>query len=156
MTPDYSMKLLIKRLDPRAIIPCRAHETDLGFDLFALETVAVQEGQTVLAKTGIACGFPEGWGGIVKARSSQGKAGVNVLGGVIDNGYTGEIGVLLHNTNEFSETMIRIYGDKTIIYNAGDKIGQLVLVPVWEGDTIEVDELEQTIRGDKGFGSTGK
>lgn len=148
--------LKVKKLHPDAILPRRAHETDLGFDLFALETVAVQPGQTILAKTGIACGFPKRWGGILKARSSQGKAGINILGGVIDNGYTGEIGVLLHNTNEFSETMTRIYGDNTIIYSAGDKIAQLLLVPCFSGTIQEVTSLCATERGDKGFGSTGK
>jgi dUTP pyrophosphatase len=139
------MELKIKKLNPAAVIPSRVHTGDLGFDLFALETVAVQAGQTVLAKTGIACGFPKGWGGIVKGRSSQGKAGIDVLGGVIDNGYTGEVGVLLHNNS-----------DDVIIYGAGNKIGQLILVPVFEGGTIEVEELGETTRGAQGFGSSGQ
>lgn len=143
------MELKVKKLNPAAIIPRRAHSNDLGFDLHALETVVVQSGQTVLAKTGIACEFPEGWGGIVKARSSQGKAGVNILGGVIDNGYTGEIGVLLHNTSDPAS-------EDHKIYQAGEKIGQLVLVPVFQGDTIEVTELGQTSRGEQGFGSSGR
>lgn len=143
--------LKVKKLHPDAILPRRAHETDLGFDLFALETVAVQAGQTVLAKTGIACSFPEGWGGIVKPRSSQGKAGIDVYGGVIDNGYTGEIGVLLYNSNPSLG-----YIENVTIYKAGEKIAQLLLVPVFPGTIQEVTSLHKTERGDKGFGSTGK
>lgn len=143
------MLLKIRKLNPKAIIPTRVHPGDLGFDLYADKTIVVQAGQTVLASTGISCGFPCNWGGIVKARSSQGKAGIDVLGGVIDSGYTGEIGVLLYNTADPSS-------EGHIIYNAGDKIGQLILVPVFEGDTIEVDELDETSRGAQGFGSSGR
>lgn len=142
------MNLKVKKLLPEATLPTRAHVGDLGFDLYAVDTVAVQAGETKLVKTGIACQFPEGWGGIVKARSSQGKAGINVLGGVIDGKYIGEIGVLLHNTN--------IDDNKVIIYSAGEKVGQLVLIPVFMGGIMEVQELEETSRGEKGFGSSGR
>src|SRR5208282_2477770 len=115
-------KIKFKRLVPNAKIPSRAHEGDLGFDLFAVGTVCIPAGEVVPVSTGIAAGFPLGWGAFIKARSSQGKMGLNILGGVVDSGYTGELIVLIHNTNDpRSETHA--------IYAAGDKIAQLVLVP---------------------------
>ena len=78
------MELKVMRLHDKAIIPTRANPGDLGFDLFAVETVVVQAGQTSSAKTGVAFDFPEGWGACIKARSSQGKRGVDVFGGVVD------------------------------------------------------------------------
>lgn len=155
------MELKVKRLHPDAKLPAKAHVDDLGFDLFALETAGIQPGQTVAVKTGIAVAFPDGWGGIVKARSSQGKAGVNVLGGVIDHGYRGEIIVLIHNTNAPGEIVEGHYKgfynyDPTVIYHPGDKVGQLVLVPVAAVDVQEVTSLSETERNTSGFGSTGK
>ena len=144
------MYLKIKRLHPDAEIPIRAYNGDLGFDLFALETVVIQPGQTVTAKTGVACSFPEGWGAFIKPRSSQGKASIDIFGGVVDNGYRGEIGVLLHNAIQ-SDTDV-----ETVIYRKGEKIGQLVLVQVFPGQVVEVQELDDTTRGNKGFGSTGR
>jgi len=141
--------LKVKRLDTRAKLPSRAHPGDLGFDLFALETVGVQPGQVVSAKTGVAFQFPEGWGALVRPRSSQGKAGIHILGGVVDNGYTGQVVVMLYNTAD-------PHSEGTVIYNAGDKIAQLVLVPVFPGTIQETSNLDQTDRGDKGFGSSGK
>jgi dUTPase len=127
--------------------------------------VAVQPGQTVAVKTGIACEFPEGWGGIIKARSSQGKAGIDVFGGVVDSGYRGEITVLLYNSNAPIE--FRGSGgplgpndfyqyDPTVIYNHGDKVAQLVLVPVFPGTIQEATTLGESSRGTQGFGSTGR
>ena len=81
------MILKAKRLQQNATIPARALPGDLGFDLFAVDNVCVQAGETVAAKTGIALEFPEAWGGIIKARSSQGKIGIDVFGGVVDSGY---------------------------------------------------------------------
>jgi len=158
------MELYVKKLQENAKLPQRAHPGDLGFDLFAVETVAIQPGQTVAAKTGIACTFPEGWGGIIKARSSQGKAGIDVFGGVVDSGYRGEITVLLYNSNAPVEYRgsggclgpNNSISDPTVIYNHGDKIAQLVLVPVWDGQVVEVDKLTDTQRGAAGFGSTGR
>jgi dUTP pyrophosphatase len=149
-----NQKVKFKKLVSNAKIPCRALPGDLGFDLFAVDTVPLQAGQTLAVKTGIAAEFPENWGAIIKARSSQGKLGIDVFGGVVDSGYRGEIIVLLHNANpvpEFAEDESDV-----IIYNAGDKIAQLVLVPVFPGTSEELQgELSTTERGAAGFGSTG-
>ena len=140
-----SLELKVKLLDPKAKVPSRALPGDLGFDLFALETVAVQPGQTIAAKTGVAFEFPDGWGAFVKARSSQGKVGVAIYGGVVDSGYRGEVAVMLNNSS-----------DDIVIYSAGDKIGQLVLIPVFPGTITQVEELATSDRGERGFGSTGR
>ena len=145
------MELKVKRLKPNAILPTRANPGDLGFDLFTLETVAVPTGQTVAIPTAIACEFPSGWGAFIKARSSQGKKGIDVFGGVVDEGYRGELIVLLHNSNEYIPNT-----DNVIIYSAGDKVAQLVLVPVFPGDVQEVTTLDESQRGERGFGSSGK
>src|SRR5208337_1262226 len=158
------MELQVKRLHENAKLPQRAYPGDLGFDLFAVETVAIQPGQTVAAKTGIACTFPEGWGAIIKARSSQGKAGIDVFGGVVDSGYRGEITVLLYNSNAPVEYRgsggclgpNNSISDPTVIYNHGDKIAQLVLVPVFPGTVQETTTLGESVRGTQGFGSTGR
>jgi len=141
--------LQFKRLNADAKIPNRAHTGDCGFDLFTLDPVCIQAGEVVSIPTGIAAGFPPGWGGIIKARSSQGKMGINVLGGVVDQGYTGQIIVMLHNTADS-------HSDNNVFYEAGDKIAQLVLIPVFPGAVEEVKELGETERGEKGFGSSGR
>lgn len=143
------MELKIKRLHENAKLPTRANTGDLGFDLFAIETVVVQAGQTVKAKTGIACEFPEGWGAFIKARSSQGGRGLDIFGGVVDNGYRGEIGILLHNSADSSS-------EDHVIYKCGDKIAQLVLVQTFPGIIKEVTSLSDSERGEKGFGSSGQ
>lgn len=151
-----SIELKVKRLVPNAKLPTRANPGDLGFDLFALDTVVMQAGQTVAAKTGVACQFPEGWGAILKPRSSQGKAGVDIFGGVVDSGYRGELIVLLHNTNTSEYDNGHLVQDGTVIYEAGNKIAQMVLVQVFPGAVEETTILDETVRGDKGFGSSGK
>lgn len=143
------MILKVKRLNPNAKLPVRQHPGDLGFDLYARESVAVQAGQTVAVRTGIACEFPEGFGALIKERSSQAKAGIIVCGGVIDNGYRGELIVVLYNVNDPQ-------GEGHIFYSQGAKIGQLLLVPVFPGDILEVETVNTTARGESGFGSTGK
>lgn len=143
------LTIQFKRLNPNARIPNRAHPTDLGFDLFTVDTVPIPAGSVVAVSTAIAARFPEGWGGIIKARSSQGKVGINILGGVVDQGYRGEIIVLVHNTNDPQS-------EGHEIYHAGDKIAQLVLVQVFPGTAEETDRLENTDRGTSGFGSTGR
>ena len=144
-----------KKLNDNARIPARALPGDLGFDLFALEPVHLYAGETVPVKTGIAAEFPEGWGAFIKPRSSQGKVGIDVFGGVVDSGYRGELIVLLHNANAPSSGALG-QDEEIIIYNAGDKIAQLVLVPVFPGISEETDTLSETQRGSAGFGSTGR
>lgn len=165
MKSSWSTNLLlkIKKLDDTAIIPTKAHRGDLGWDFYSLEDVTILPGETKRIKTGIAVGLPEGFGMILKERSSMGAKGVALRGGVIDNGYTGEIQVMLTNLNmktaypqdEFT-LKNRMVPDKRIEIRKGDKICQGVIQKVHEVNLIEVESLDDTSRGDKGFGSSGK
>lgn len=141
----YNM-LNVKRLSTGATLPQKAHAGDLGYDLFAVETCIIRPDETLLISTGIAIQFPEGYGGFIKDRSSVStKHGVFAVAGVIDNGYTGEIKVALHNA-----------GPKEWICLPGNKIAQLVLIPTVNFPVIEVQDIQSSdARGTDGFGSTG-
>ena len=136
----------VKKLRPDAKLPHKAHAGDLGYDLFSDEGVAIFPHETKVVKTGIAIQFPAGYGGFIKDRSSVAtKKGLHTVAGVIDNGYTGEIGMALYN------------GTESVIHIApGEKIAQLVLIHTVD---FTIEEVIETIsldgRGDNGFGSTG-
>lgn len=136
----------VKRLSENAQLPTKAHLGDLGYDLYTNEGVAIFPHETKVIKTGIAIQFPEGYGGIIKDRSSIAtKRGLHVVAGVIDNGYIGEICVALYNG---TESLVHV---KPL-----EKIAQLVLIPTVDFEVEEVDEVVPTDqRGDGGFGSTG-
>jgi dUTP pyrophosphatase len=134
--------LKVKKLSETAKLPSKAHPTDLGYDLYSDETVYVDGNSTVKIKTGIAVGFPEGWGGFIKDRSSMAIKGFSVIGGVIDSSYTGELSVVM--TYKRGATTIQ----------KGDKIAQLVPIPLTNWPIVEVEKLEPTDRGEKGFGSS--
>lgn len=134
--------LKIKKLTNTAILPTKAHASDLGYDLYADETVLIDDQTVFKIKTGIAIGFPSNWGCFIKDRSSMASKGFSVIGGVIDSGYVGEISVIM------------IYKRGTTYINKGDKIAQLVPIPLTNFEIEQVEELEQTDRGEKGFGST--
>ncbi len=138
-------------MEPTARLPAVAHPgEDLGYDLFTLEETALAAGATVKVRTGIAVeardpvtGAPLGL--LVRDRSSMAARGVATAGGVIDAGYRGEILVLMTNQ-----------GDKEITLAAGEKIAQMVPVPVLTGLVREVENLEGSQRAAKGFGSSGR
>jgi len=138
-------------LEDGARVPVVAHPgEDLGYDLFALEGVVLQSRMTVRVRTGIAveARHPETGGALgllVRDRSSMAARGIATTGGVIDAGYRGEILVLMTNL-----------GDATVELNAGEKIAQMVPVPVLTGPVEEVKSLEDSARAAKGFGSSGK
>lgn len=136
----------VKRLHVQAQLPVKAHSGDLGYDLFSNDQVTLLAGETKLISTGIAIQFPEGYGGLLRDRSSVAtKRGLFVVAGVIDNGYTGEILVALHNSHEGFQTIYK-----------GDKIAQLLLIPTVDFPVEEVEEISSSDgRNDKGFGSTG-
>ena len=142
------MKFAVRRLDPRAALPQRAHDTDAGYDLRALEPATLEPGARATVRTGIAIELPEGHAGLVLPRSGlaarHGIARVNAPG-LIDEGYRGEVKVLLLNTDREHPFEIA----------AGDRIAQLVLVRVSLPEPVELEALGQTARGDGGFGSTG-
>lgn len=137
----------VKRLSEHARLPTKAHLGDLGYDLYVNEGAAIFPSETKVVKTGIAIQFPEGYGGIIKDRSSVAtKKGLFTVAGVIDNGYIGEICIALYNGT-----------DSLIHVGPGEKIAQLVLIPTVDFEVEEVDEVVPTDqRGDGGFGSTGR
>src|ERR1700733_3313920 len=143
--------LLVKLLAEGARAPEVAHPgEDLGYDVFALEAVELWARASVRVRTGIAveARHPEtgiGLGLLVRDRSSMAARGVAVTGGVIDAGYRGEIQILLTNLT-----------DEAIRLNAGDKIAQMIPVPVLTGTVSVVADLTDSSRAEKGFGSSGR
>lgn len=144
------MKIRIKKLNENAIIPTYGTEYSAGADLYNLpdNTVAVQPHETVLIKTGIAVEIPEGYCGLIFARSGlatkKGLAPANKVG-VIDADYRGEIMVALHN-----------HSDVSAVIEGGERVAQLAIVPFLKAEFEESLELSETVRGSGGFGSTGK
>jgi dUTP pyrophosphatase len=142
------VRLRVRRLDPAARLPTRAHEGDAGLDLRALEGFDLAPGERALVRTGVAVEIAPGHAGLVLPRSGlaarHGIALVNAPG-LIDAGYRGELCVLLLNTDR--EAMFRA--------EPGDRIAQLVVVQVQEASVVEVEELGDSARGDGGFGSSG-
>lgn len=142
------MSLQVRRLDPRAQLPQRAHDSDAGYDLRALDGGALAPGERAMIATGIAIALPAGHAGLVLPRSGlANRHGVTLANapGLIDEGYRGELRVLLLNTDL----------DATFTWEAGDRIAQLVLIAPAMVAVREVDELGGTHRGDGGFGSSG-
>lgn len=143
------MKIKIKRLDERASLPTYGTEYSAGADLYNLlgESVTVGAHETVLIKTGLAVEIPEGYCGLIFARSGlatkRGLAPANKVG-VIDSDYRGEIMVALHNHTE-----------KDAVVEGGERVAQLVIVPFLKTEYELSDELSDTVRGEGGFGSTG-
>ncbi len=144
------MEIKIKKLDPRAAIPARASADSAGADLYALldTPVTVQPHTTEFIHTGLSIETPKGYVSLVFARSGlatkSGLAPANKVG-VIDADYRGEIMIALHN-----------HSDDPVTVTDGQRVAQLVIVPVLETNFIESDELTATERGAGGFGSTGK
>ena len=143
--------LRVKLLEKGARVPEVAHPgEDLGYDLFALEDTELWARATLRVRTGIAVearhpetGAPLGL--LVRDRSSMAARGIATTGGVIDAGYRGEIQVVMTNLT-----------DTAVSFKAGDKIAQMVPVPVLTGAVVPVDELEESLRAGKGFGSSGR
>lgn len=142
------MELRFIKLRDDAIVPTQAHPGDAGSDLYAAESLTLAPGERARVATGIAVAIPDGHAGLVLPRSGLAhKHGVTLTNtpGLIDSGYRGELQVLMLNTDRREAFEVV----------AGERIAQLVVVayaaPVWTA----VDEFEQTVRGDGGFGSSG-
>ena len=133
------------QLQPGAKLPLRAHASDAGADLFALENCEIYPNEQKLVDTGIAVKIPRGFAGFIYNRSSQGKKGITIPHsvGVIDSDYRGNLKVLLKNIS-----------DDPYVIKTGDRIAQLVIQPVQIVDF--VDSWNDTQRGTGGFGSTGQ
>lgn len=134
----------VKRLNKDAVLPTRTHEHDAGLDLYALEDVAYKPGDTIYVHTGVAADIPNGYVGLVRDRSSVSKRRIKVSAGVVDAGYRGSIDVLLLNLS----------GEHGCI-KKGEKIAQLLIIPVATPSVVEVSELTETVRSEKGWGSSG-
>jgi dUTP pyrophosphatase len=141
--------LRFRRLAVAARPPTQAHEGDAGYDLRAAETATIAPGERVSVGTGIAVAIPEGQAGLVLPRSGlAARHGISLVNapGLIDSGYRGELRVLLLNTDR----------SEPFTVEPGDRIAQLVLVRVETEELEEVAELDETARGVRGFGSTGR
>ncbi len=142
------MDIKVKILNENAVMPKYQTEFSAGCDLCSTEKVVVNSGETVLIKTGLAMEIPNGFGGFIFARSGlatkRGLAPANKVG-VVDSDYRGEIMVALHNHSKIDQ-----------IVEMGERVAQLVFMPIYQGNFIEVSEISSTVRGEGGFGSTGK
>ena len=150
MLEILSTNINIKKLNPNATIPTYGSEYAAGADLYACieDALTIAPGETVLVKTGLAMELPIGYAGLIYARSGlaskRGLAPANKVG-VIDSDYRGEVMVALHNHSSIDQTI-----------EPNERIAQLVITPYIKGIFSETDDLSDTIRGEGGFGSTGK
>jgi dUTP pyrophosphatase len=140
-------ELPIRRLHPDAVLPERAYAGDAGLDLSACERVELGPGERALVGTGLAVAIPEGHAGFVQPRSGlASRHGITIVNtpGLVDSGYRGELRVVLLNTDR----------EHAFVVEPGMRIAQLVVLPVAEPEPVEVDELPETERGVRGFGSS--
>jgi dUTP pyrophosphatase len=141
------IELEVLRLRDEAVVPERAYAGDAGLDLATCERLELRPGERVLASTGLAVAIPEGYAGFVQPRSGlAARSGIAVVNspGLIDAGYRGEIRVVLLNTDR----------EHTFVAEPGERIAQLVVLPVPELSVREVDDLPRSERGVRGFGSS--
>lgn len=139
------MKIKIKKLKDNAKLPSYAHPGDVGMDLYSMETVTIAPMEHYRFWHGFALEFPLGYGGIIMDKGSISKAGLHHMGGVYDAGYRGEYNTLLVNLS-----------DKPYTFEEGDKVSQLVIMPIARCELEEVEVLSESSRGEGMFGSTGK
>ena len=144
------MKINIKKLNENAVIPTYGSQFSAGADLYACnsEKIVIPAHETVLVPTGVALEIPEGYAGLIYARSGiaskRGLAPANKVG-VVDSDYRGEVMVALHNHSDIDAEI-----------DVNERIAQLVVTPFLKVQFNETDELTDTVRGEGGFGSTGK
>lgn len=141
------IELEVLRLQENAVLPERAYPGDAGLDLAACQRVELAPGERALVSTGLAVAIPEGYAGFVQPRSGlAARDGIAVVNspGLIDSGYRGEIQVILLNTDR----------ERTFVAEPGERIAQLVVLPLPEFEVREVDALPPSERGVRGFGSS--
>ena len=137
--------LRFKQLDERAVLPTRGSAFAAGLDVCSIEDVVIEPHQRATARTGLAVAIPHGFYGRVAPRSGLAvKQGLDVLAGVIDSDYRGEVCVVLYNTS-----------DVAIALPAGSKICQVIIEKIITPKAVWESDLDQTARGAGGFGSTG-
>ena len=139
------MKIKIKKLKENAKLPSYAHPGDVGMDLYSMETVTIEPMGHYRFWHGFAMEFPEGYAAIIKDKSSISKAKLTQIGGVFDAGYRGEYNTHLVNL-----------GDEPYTVEEGDKVSQVIIVPIVIAELEETDTLSESARGEGAFGSTGK
>ena len=143
-------KIAVKKLDENAVLPTYGSAYSAGADLYALSDceIAFAPGETKLVRTGLAMEIPEGYAGLIYARSGlaskRGLAPANKVG-VVDADYRGEVMVALHNHSAVEQKIA-----------PKERIAQLVVAPFLKAEYFEADELSETVRGEGGFGSTGR
>ena len=141
------IELPIHRLRDDAVLPRGAYEGDAGLDLAACESVTLEPGERAVVGTGLAVAIPPGYAGFVQPRSGlASRHGITIVNtpGLVDSGYRGELRVVLLNTDR----------DESFTVEPGMRIAQLVVLPVPSIDLVEVDELPESERGVRGFGSS--
>jgi dUTP pyrophosphatase len=140
------MKLKIKRISVEAKLPIFQHPGDAGMDLFAAEETVLSAGEVKAVPTGIKMAIPEGYVGLIWDKSGISLQGVHRLAGVVDAGYRGEVKVVMVNL-----------GKETYVFKQGQKVAQMLIQPVHAVEIADVGEgdLDETARGEGGFGSTG-
>jgi len=139
------MELKIKKTRRDAKIPQYGHKGDAGLDVFSAVDDVLGKKETKAISAGIKMEIPEGYVGLIWDKSGISLKGIHRLAGVIDSGYRGEVRIVLTNL-----------GENPFVIEKGMKIAQLLIQPVIDVDVVEVEDLEETTRGENGFGSTGK
>ena len=141
------MMVKFRRIDPAAMLPSYAHPGDAGMDIRSIEDLVIDPGARKLVRTGLVMMLPPGYEAQVRPRSGLAlRNGVTVLNtpGTIDEGYRGEVGVVLAN-----------FGSEPFRVEKGSKIAQIVVAPCTRAEIEETVEIDSTERGEGGFGSTG-
>jgi dUTP pyrophosphatase len=142
---SWGLILNVKKLNELAIPPTKANSTDAGYDLYSVEDLNIAPHQRALVHTGISMAIPNDYVGLVWPRSGLAvKHGIDVLAGVVDSGYRGEVCVVLQN-----------HGDKIYQVRRGDRVAQMLFQKVSSFNVYVVEDLETSDRGISGFGSTG-
>lgn len=164
------LEIKCKTLNPLAKLPVKQFSNDTGFDIYTTETVTIPYGKRAYIGTGLSFELPPGYGLQIKERSGiAGKTGITIHEGTIDNGYTGEVKVIVENAQhdkafEFLHKKIAtttvgqslsIYNDTSVTIPAGTRIAQAVLIQVPETEITLIEDIEEKERGNNGFGSTG-
>jgi dUTP pyrophosphatase len=142
------IEVAVRRVREDAVLPAQAYEGDAGLDLAACEEVRIEPGARAIVPTGIAVEIPEGYAGFVQPRSGlAARHGIGIVNspGLIDSGYRGEIKVVLLNTDR----------EHSFVAEPGERIAQLVVLPVPPVRLVETAELPDGARGAAGFGSSG-
>jgi dUTP pyrophosphatase len=141
------MKLCVKKISPGAKLPVYQHPGDAGMDLFAAEEVKLEAGEVKAVPTGIKMAIPEGYVGLIWDKSGISLQGVHRLAGVVDSGYRGEVKVVMANL-----------GRETHVFKQGQKVAQMLIQSVQAVEIVDSGEgeLDETTRGEGGFGSTGR